>query len=410
MSMLIGQSMERVYENLVWEHFSENRQMLFLMGPRQVGKTTTARRAASAIGEATYLNYDDRDHRRQILGGPAAIAATLGLDRLRESQPVCVLDELHKHGRWKSLLKGLFDSYGDQARFLITGSARLDVFRAGADSLMGRYFGYRMHPLSVAELVSPQFSDALIREPAAIEDHEFDALTRLGGYPEPFLKGTDRFWRRWTRTRARQLLREDLRDLTQVREVGQVETVAELLRQQVGQLTSYSSISRAVGASVDSVKRWIKILESLYFVFSIRPWFTNVARSLRKEPKYFLWDWSAAPNEGARAENLVASALLKATHLWTDRGLGDFQLCFLRDKQKHEVDLVVIRDGAPWFLVEVKHSASSGLSPSLARFQKQLGAPHAFQVALDAPYVDVDCFSRTDPVIVPARTFLSQLV
>ena len=186
----------------------------------------------------------------------------------RDLPPVCILDELHKHGRWKALLKGLFDTYGHQARFLVTGSARLDVFRAGADSLMGRYFGYRMHPLSVAELISPAFGDTLIRPPQTMDPDDFDTLVRLGGYPEPFLKGTDRFWRRWTRTRARQLLREDLRDLTQVRELGQVETVAELLRQQVGQLTSYSSISRAVGASVDSVKRWIKILESLYVVFS----------------------------------------------------------------------------------------------------------------------------------------------
>ncbi len=402
--------MKRVYDALVNEHFAENRQMLFLMGPRQVGKTTTARQAAKTVGDVTYLNYDDLDHRQRILGGPQAIAETLGLDRLHAAPPVCVLDELHKHRRWKTLLKGLFDSYGDRARFLVTGSARLDVFRAGADSLMGRYFGYRMHPLSVAEIMSPQMNDALISDPCPMDDAQFDALVRYGGYPEPFLRGTDRFWRRWMGTRRRQLFREDLRDLTQVREIGQVETVAELLRQQVGQLTSYSSIARAVGASVDSVKRWIKILESLYFVFSIRPWFTNVARSLRKEPKYFLWDWSATVDEGARAENMVASALLKATHLWTDRGLGEFQLCFLRDKQKHEVDLVVIRDGAPWFLVEVKHSAAARLSPTLTRFQEQLGAPHAFQVALDAPYVDVDCFTRNDPVIVPARTFLSQLV
>ena len=137
--------MKRVYDALVNEHFAENRQMLFLMGPRQVGKTTTARQAAKTVGDVTYLNYDDLDHRQRILGGPQAIAETLGLDRLHAAPPVCVLDELHKHRRWKTLLKGLFDSYGDRARFLVTGSARLDVFRAGADSLMGRYFGYRMH-------------------------------------------------------------------------------------------------------------------------------------------------------------------------------------------------------------------------------------------------------------------------
>ena len=194
-----------------------------------------------------------------------------------------------------------------------------------------------------------------------------------------------------------------------VHQLGQVETLAELVRQQCGQLSSYSSFARAIGASVDSVRRWLGTLESLYFCYPLRPWHLNVARSLRKEPKYYLWDWSQAPDEGARAENLVASALLKAVHLWTDLGAGDFGLYFLRDKQQHEVDFVVVRDGQPWFLVEVKRSGSASLSPALARFQRQTGAPHAFQVALDLPYVERDCFAHSHPLIVPTQTFLAQL-
>jgi predicted AAA+ superfamily ATPase len=405
--------MKRLYEQLIKTHFAQNRQMLLLMGPRQVGKTTTARQSAEHSGESVYLNWDNGDDRQRILAGPASIAAALGLDRLREGLPVCTLDELHKFGRWKALLKGLFDTYGEQARFIITGSARLDVFKAGGDSLMGRYFGYRMHPLSVAELLAPTAADAaapLIRPPTALDAGAFADLLRFGGYPEPFLKADPRFWRRWSGTRAQQLFKEDLRDLTQVRELGQVETLAELIRQQCGQLTSYSSFARAIGASVDSIKRWIGTLESLYFCYALQPWHHNVARSLRKEPKYYLWDWSQAPDEGARAENLAASALLKAVHLWTDRGEGDFGLFFLRDKQQHEVDFVVVRDGQPWFLVEVKRSGSASLSPALERFQRQTGAPHAFQMALDLPYVERDCFEHGHPIIVPAQTFLAQLV
>ncbi len=401
--------MKRLYEQIIKAHFAHNRQMLFLMGPRQVGKTTTARQSAESI----YLNWDNSDDRMRILAGPTAIVEALGLDRLREEPPVCILDELHKFGRWKSLLKGLFDSYGDQARFIVTGSARLDVFKAGGDSLMGRYFGYRMHPLSVAELlVLNARGDAasLIHPPAALDADAFASLLRFGGYPEPFLRADMRFWWRWSGTRTQQLFKEDLRDLTQVRELGQVETLAELIRQQCGQLTSYSSLSRAISASVDSVKRWVKTLESLYFCYALRPWHINVARSLRKEPKYYLWDWSQAPDEGARAENFVASALLKAVHLWTDCGEGDFGLFFLRDKEQHEVDFVVVRDGKPWFLVEVKRSGSAALSPELQRFQRQTGAKHAFQVALDLPYVERDCFAHDRPIIVPAQTFLSQLV
>lgn len=401
--------MRRLYEQLIQTHFAENRQMLFLMGPRQVGKTTSARRGAVHCGEAVYLNWDNGDDRQRILAGPAAIAQALGLDRLRENRPVCTLDELHKFGRWKGLLKGLFDTYSDQARFIVTGSARLDVFKAGGDSLMGRYLGYRMHPLSVAELLAPE-ADALVRPPAPLSTGVFADLLQFGGYPEPLLRADTRFWRRWSGTRVQQLFKEDMRSLTQVRELGQVETLAELIRQQCGQLTSYASLARALSASVDSVRRWIGVLESLYFCYAVRPWYVNVARSLRKEPKYYLWDWSQAPDDGARAENLVASALLKAVHLWSDRGEGDFGLFFLRDKQQREVDFVVVRDGRPWFLVEVKSSGSTALSPALHLFQRQTGAQHAFQVALDLPYVERDCFDYRQPIIVPAQTLLSQLV
>ena len=401
--------MRRLYEHLIQTHFAENRQMLFLMGPRQVGKTTSARRGAAHCGEAVYLDWDNGDDRQRILAGPAAIAEALGLDRLRDNLPVCALDELHKFGRWKGLLKGLFDAYSDQARFIVTGSARLDVFKAGGDSLMGRYLGYRMHPLSVAELLAPE-ADALVRPPSLLGAGAFADLLQFGGYPEPLLRADMRFWRRWSRTRVQQLFKEDMRSLTQVRELGQVETLAELIRQQCGQLTSYASLARALSASVDSVRRWVGVLESLYFCYAVRPWYVNVARSLRKEPKYYLWDWSQAPDDGARAENLVASALLKAVHLWSDRGEGDFGLFFLRDKQQREVDFVVVRDGRPWFLVEVKCSGSASLSPALHLFQRQTGASHAFQVALDLPFVERDCFDHHEPIIVPAQTFLSQLV
>jgi len=268
-----------------------------------------------------------------------------------------------------------------------------------------------MHPLSVGELVSTELpGDELVRLPAQVDESRYQALRRHGGYPEPVVRDSDRFWRRWSATRTQQIMKEDLRDLTQVRELGQVETLAELIAHRIGQLVSFSSLSRDVGASVDSIRRWIRTLESLYYCFSVRPWHVNVTRSLRKEPKYFLWDWSQVRDPGARAENMVAGALLKAVHLWSDRGQGSFGLHFVRDKEKREVDFVVVRDGDPWFLVEVKKSGEASLSPHLHRFQKQTGAGHAFQVAMDAPYVDRDCFAENRPVVVPARTFLSQLV
>jgi len=402
--------MERCYEHILIGHFRTYRQTAFLSGPRQVGKTTTARVVARALGDHAYFTWDRQTDRAVIVAGPDAVAEKMQIHRLREAPPVCILDELHRYGKWKTFLKGLLDSHPGALRILVTGSARLDVFKAGGDSLMGRYFPYRMHPLSVGELADPGrpvWEGPL--PPQRIPGEALAALVRFGGFPEPFLRQEERFWRRWRRLRTQQLLREDLRDLTHIRELGQVEMLAELIRRRVGQLVSHASLARAVNVSVDTIRRWTATLERLYWCFSVRPWHRNVARGLRKEPKYFLWDWSVVEDRGARMENLVASALLKAVHAWTDTGLGDFGLYFIRDKEKREVDFLVTREDTPWFLVEVKASGSARLSPPLARFQEATGAPHAFQVAFDLDYVDRDCFEQTRPLIVPAATFLSQL-
>ena len=151
-------------------------------------------------------------------------------------------------------------------------------------------------------------------------------------------------------------------------------------------------------------------MEALYFCFRVSPWHSNVARALRKEPKYYLWDWSQVKEPGARAENMVASALLKAVHWWTETGQGKFALHFIRDKQKREVDFLIARDNHPWLLVEVKPGENTRLSNSLDYFQRQVGARHAFQVAFNMDFVERDCFEIRQPIIVPAKTFLAQLV
>lgn len=402
--------MRRLYEQILAEHFREERKMCFLMGPRQVGKTTTSRQIAGLRARSLYLNWDNFDHQKQITAGPGRLAEELRLNVLAEDRPLLILDEIHKYPRWRSLVKGLFDTYGEAADVLVTGSARLSAFHRSGDSLAGRYFSYRMHPFSVAELARPEVGEAPgERPPAAIDDEAFAALLRFGGFPEPLSRASERFALRWQRLRHQQLFREELRDLTRVQEVGKVQTLAQLVLQRAGELVTYSSLADGLDASIDSVKRWLAVLENLYFFFPLRPWFRNVARSLRKEPKFYLWDWSLVDDPGRRFENLVASALLKAVHLWTDDGLGELGLHFLRDKEKREVDFLVSRGGEPWMLVEAKLSGRAALSPSLLRFQEQLGADLALQVALDLPYVDRSCFDLSRPTIVPARTFLSQL-
>jgi hypothetical protein len=394
----------RLYDNILKDHFSRNRQMAFVSGPRQVGKTTTCR-----LEGTDYLNWDNSDHRRVFLRGPAAVAEQLGAAELRAEPPIAVFDELHKYSRWKSFLKGFFDVHGERVRIIVTGSSRLDVFRRGGDSLMGRYFLYRMHPFSVAECLRVELPSSPLHSPQNLPDTEWNALWEHGGFPEPFLRREPTFSTRWRALRHDQLMKEDVREAAQVQDLSLLEHLSLLLTERSSQQLVFASLAQEVGIAVDTVKRWVDLLERLHFGFRVRPWFANVSKALRKEPKWFLRDWSNVDDPGARAETLVACHLLKAVEGWSDLGLGRFELRYLRDKLKREVDFVVVRDRKPWFLVEVK-TRDTRLSEALQYFQTATRAPHAFQAVIEQPYVDVDCFSRSQPVVVPARTLLSQLL
>ncbi len=395
---------KRTYIAALHEHFNDGPEMAFLPGPRQVGKTTAARNFEK---NPLYFTWDNEAHRQLILEGPNAVQEQIALHKT----PAVIFDEIHKYPLWKNFIKGLYDTYAEQTgmRIIVTGSARLDIYRKGGDSLMGRYFLYRMHPFTVAELIAPELPATIIRPPAALDSEQWERLLQFGGFPQPFLRGNTRFYNRWKRTRLGQIFQEDIHDIARVQEIRLVELLAELIAQQAGQLTGYASLSRKIRASEDSVRRWLGIMESLYYCFAVRPYHSNISRSLRKEPKYYLWDWAMVADQGGRYENMVAGHLLKAVHLWTDLGPEEFELFFLRTKDKREVDFLVTKDSKPWFLVEVK-SSDTKLSRHLAYFQEKTGADHAFQVTIDASFVDADCFAVSYPVKVPAKTFLSQLV
>jgi predicted AAA+ superfamily ATPase len=242
-----------------------------------------------------------------------------------------------------------------------------------------------------------------------LSDEEWNALVRFGGFPDPFVNRDPRFSRRWNALRFEQLTKTDMRDLTRIGELDQLAALAEILGGRSGEQLVYKSLGCDLGIDEKTVKKWIKTLRYLYFGFEVRPWFKNVENSIRKMPKWYMRDWANVADGGKRAETFVACHLLKAVEGWTDLGYGDFSLGYLRDKSRREVDFLVVRDGEPWFLVEVKKSEES-LSDALGFFQRRLGAKHAFQVVLDADYENVDCFASNAPISVPARTFLSQLV
>ena len=398
-------SYRRIYETILSNHIGKYRQMVLLSGPRQVGKTTLGETLSGIC-----LNWDDDDVKRTIMSGQAETVKRYGLAGMSETDKVVVFDEIHKYTRWKQFLKGFYDVYGRNIRIVATGSAKMDVYKKGGDSMMGRYLPYRMHPFSVAELLDVTIpGEGLIRSPRELAKDEWDALVRFGGFPDPFVKRDVRFSRRWQSLRLEQLTKVDARDLTQVAELDQLAALARILSLRSGEQLVYRNLGNEVGVDEKTAKKWVKALKGLYLGFEVRPWFRNVENSIRKTPKWFVRDWSMVEDVGKRAETMVACHLLKAVECWTDLGFGEFTLNYLRNKRKQEVDFIVARDNVPWFLVEVKN-ADESLSDSLALYQGQTGAKHAFQVVLESGYVDRSCFDYTSPVVVPAKTFLSQLV
>lgn len=296
---------------------------------------------------------------------------------------------------WKRTLKGLYDSLVTPCDILVTGSARLDVYRRGGGSLLGRYLRFRLHPFSLGELERKRASTPSELEAslagkgsggpslraAAAARKTLELLFEYGGFPEPFLRQSERFARLWRRGRAEKIVREDLRDLSRIPELSQVEMLMALLPERAAYRLSVQSLREELEVAHDTVRRWMSYLEELFYLFEVKPFARSIPRSLRKEGKLYLWDWSEVVEPGPRFENLVASHLLKAADFWTDTGEGAFELCYLRNKEKAEVDFLLTRERKPWLAVECKLSDDE-LSPGFAAFLPYLGWPPFLQLVM----------------------------
>lgn len=404
--------MKRIYQTIITQQLEEHRQMAFLSGPRQAGKTTLAKNSLLSEQPSLYLNWDSQEDREMILSGIKNIYGQLEPDKLQANNipPTIIFDEIHKYRDWKSMLKGYFDTLPSPCRIIVTGSAKLNIYRRGGDSMMGRYFLYHIHPLSVAEILGRNYTSSEIIAPKPLNNTQWDNLLQFGGFPEPYLQANPSFYQRWSNLRYEQLFREDLRDLSKIQEITRLELLAKLLSYQIGSTTKYSELAKKIRSTEPTVRKWVNILKNVYYCFSLSPWHKNITRSLIKEPKYYLWDWSTIEDEGAKIENFTASHLYKAVQFWTDIGLGKYELYYLRDKDKREVDFLITKNEKPWIMVEAKKSSKAKINPHLEHFNQQLQVPHVFQAAYDMPFIDKNCFSLKRPMIVPLITLLSQLV
>ena len=410
--------MKRSLEHLLESGHFRQRRIAFVVGPRQVGKTTLAQSLLEKRGSNDlYRSWDDLQWRKEFVRAPYAF-----LDNYRPTKtgkkPLVVLDEIHKYPRWKSYVKGLWDTRKNRIDLLVTGSGRLDVYQRGGDSLLGRYHQYRLHPLSVREIIDPfgvsletsaeKTLDALLRltGPAPPEARKtLRDLLRWGGFPEPFLQKNEHRHRLWLRERRTLIVREDLRDLTRIQMISHVEELVELLVARATGVLSYNSLREDLQVATDSVRLWIGYLQRLYFLYLIRPFTGRISRALRKEPKFYLWDWSEVEGEGERFENLMAGHLLKWCQFTQDWGYPALELYYLRDREKHEVDFLLTLEGKPWVLIEAKLSDTSP-APALHYFAERLQARHKIQVVLecerpgtagDVHVIDAANFLRTLP-------------
>jgi len=374
---------ERTSIGVIREIIEQDNKMAFVSGPRQVGKTTLAKHYKERFGQGLYLNWDNVAHQKKILTDPLFFEK----ENRDPGKPfLLIFDEIHKYGRWKNYLKGAYDDYKEEFRFLVTGSGRLELFKKGGDSLLGRYFSVPLFPLSIGELRGKliPFSEFIERlndpPPLTKEDiGRYHHLFRFSGFPEPFVRGTLSFYNRWLSERKTLLIREDIRDATAIREISLMEHLAHLIPERIGSPLSLNALKEDVGVAFETIRDWLLVLEQFFYLFRVAPFTGRLARTLRKESKIYLFDWVEIENEGFRFENLVALHLLKATRLWKSTGEVQLDLNYVRDKEKREVDFVLSQKGRPLFLIECKVS-DLNLSLSLIYFQKKLKVPNAIQV------------------------------
>lgn len=374
-----------------------HKKMVFIGGARQVGKTTLAKDLVSGkFSNSHYYNWDNPQDRKQLK------------DLALPGEPsLLILDEIHKYRTWKGFVKGIYDSYKERYQIIVTGSARLNIYRKGGDSLQGRYHYYTLHPFSVAEVegrrIDPEPGKELQFNGSA--GSTVEALMKFGGFPEPFVSQNERTLRRWQNERLERLFREDIRDTEVIHDLISMKLLGDMLPDKASGPLSVNSIAEDLQVSHRTVSNWLNLLEQFYYHFRIYPYNSMKIRSLKKEPKTYLYDWSQVSGEGERFENFIASHLLKFVNFLIESQGYRIDLYYLRNVDKKEVDFLVVYNNKPWFSVEVKLNDTSP-SRNISFFRDRLNIPFNYQVVLKK---DVDILN--DGVrVISADKFLTALV
>ena len=361
--------------------FLANR-MVFIGGPRQVGKTTLGLSFLQPPNRhnSAYLNWDDLHSRDLIKKGELP------------NSDIILLDEIHKFKQWRSLVKGFYDKRKEVQKFLVTGSARLDYYRRGGDSLLGRYRYLRLHPFTVEEL-------------KLCSNNDLQQLLSYGGFPEPFMMASDRFIRLWHKERVYRIINDDIRDLENLKDLSSLELLADALPDKVGSPLSINALAGDLSVNFRTVESWIRVLERLYFCYRISPYGAPKIRAVKKAKKLYLWDWSQVQEAGPRFENMVAGHLLKYCHALEDIDGQNMELRFLRDKDGREVDFVVLKNKKAVFAVECK-TGEQALSKHINYFKTKASINTFYQVHLG----DKDYLKESGVRVMPFLRFCNEVL
>ena len=396
----------------IWKELSAEKSMIFLSGPRQSGKTTLASIISKSFANSIYFNWDISEDRIRFFKNQVFFTE---VERKNPSKPLVVFDEIHKYKDWKNYLKGVYDEFHDQYQFLVSGSGRLDIYQKGGDSLAGRYFLFHLWPFTIAELGQANKAIEVFQNTPLEMTMErkgelkeiWTGLSEYSGFPEPYLSGRKTTYRRWSNTYSRQLIREDIRDLTGIKSVIDMETLYLLLPTKIGSPLSVTSLSRDLKVSYNTVQNWLSIFERFFLIFSLSPYTRKIARAIQKERKVYLWDVPQIKEPAARFENMVALELWRAITGWNDLGHGNFSLHFIKNKEQQEVDFLIAEDRTPFLLVETKLTE---MEPSLAlkKFQDVLQIP-AVQLVEESEGFRLVSNGKQRILIAPAYQWLSIL-
>lgn len=404
-------NMKRIlYEN-IWGRLSSHKQMVFIAGPRQAGKTTFTQILAKDYNNSLYFNWDILEEKRKLIENPSFYEE---VHRKDNSLPLIVFDELHKYSNWKNYLKSVYDRDKGNYKFVVSGSGRLDMYQKGGDSLAGRYFIFYLWPFTLAELGGNNLTfEQFLSNPIEVRAFPnkiqpiWNKLSQFTGFPDPYFDGTNEFYRIWSNTYRKQLLREDIRDLASLRSIEDVEILFSLLPSKVGSPLSMASLSRDIHVSFDSVRNWIEIFENFFMVFRIAPWSRKISRAITKEKKLYLFDYAGIDSPAAKFENMVALELFRAVSNWNDLGLGNFSLHYLRNRDREEVDFLISNNNNPLLLIETKLSDDYA-SKSLIKFQKLLNIP-AVQLVNRNDICKLVSNNNLEIMIISANHWLSLL-